>query len=126
MKTVLDIIVIAAACFAACLVYVLAQHSLRKFNLVNSSRAISFAVAMLTLLAIVELGRGIVLLLLIPYAALGMTLVVLYLWECFRTTKNRTVSRGGNQVHQFLRKTALASAKQMRRTLDSITRSLPR
>ncbi len=88
MKTVLDIMVIAVACFAAGLVYVVAQQLLEELNLVNAPKFISFAVAMLSLLAIVELGRGVVFLLLIPYAALGLSLVVLYIISLFPGTTN--------------------------------------
>lgn len=88
MNIVVNVLVIGIACFAAYLVYVLAAQALRNFSLFNSRRAVPFAVAMLTFLSIEELGRGIILLLLIPYAALGITLVLLYLICLFAATTN--------------------------------------
>jgi hypothetical protein len=78
MNIAVNVLVIGVACFAAYLVYVVAERAMKNFSPLNSRRVIPFAVALLTLLSIVELGRGIILLLLIPYAALGITLVVLY------------------------------------------------
>lgn len=88
MNIAADVLVIGVACFAAYLVYVVAEQALKDFRLFNSRKAIPFAVAMLTLLSIVELGRGIILLLLIPYAALEITLVILYLMCLFAAKTN--------------------------------------
>ena len=88
MNIAVDVLVIGVACFAAYLVYVLAAQALRNFSVFNTRKAIPFAVSMLTFLSIVELGRGIILLLLIPYAALGITLVALYLLCLFAGNAN--------------------------------------
>lgn len=125
MRIVIDIIVTATACFAAYLVYVVADQILRQLNWAPP-RIIPLVIAMLTLLAVLELGKGIVFFLLIPYAALGIALLVLYLAGLVRTTAYWTVSRRGNRLRQSVQNFSLACARKARRTLDAILRSLPR
>src|SRR5437867_4086937 len=83
MMIPLDILVAAVSCFAAYLVYVVAEAALKSFNAFQLPRALAFVVSMLTLLAMVALGRAIIVLLLIPYAVLGVVLVGLYLTRFF-------------------------------------------
>ena len=114
MKVTFDIFVIVVACFAAYLVYVLTEQAFRKFSAVHSPKPIAFAVSMLTLLAIVELGRGVVVLLLMPYAALGMALVALYLLRLFAGKTHWKTLRALQQYLQSLRRTVQTLIRRTR------------
>jgi hypothetical protein len=95
-----------------------AEPALKDFSLFNSRKAIPFAVAMLTLLSIVELGRGVLLLLLIPYAALGIMLVVLYLMCLFAAKTN---GKCLSEAQHCLRSLHKAFGSCMRRIREECT-----
>lgn len=103
MTTIINIAVIAVACLAASLTYVAAEQVMNRLSL-GSPRVISFVVAMLTFLAILELGKGIILLLLIPYAALVLTLVALYLSRFFNTKMRNSTTRAARNTQRFLQR----------------------
>jgi hypothetical protein len=114
MNVVFDILVIVVACFAAYLVYRVAEQTLRHLGL-RTPGAIAFAVALLTLLAVVNLGKGVVLLLLIPYAALGISLVVLFLLSFYGVKMQRTAACAIRSAQLCLRWVCHAAAERSRR-----------
>ena len=103
MTTIIYLVVIVVACFAAYLVYMAAEKAMRHISL-GPPKILSFAVAMMSLLAILELGRGIILLILIPYAALGIALLTLYLLSFYRIRIPYAVIRAVRSAQQFLRR----------------------
>jgi len=126
MNIVLDIFVIGIACFAAFLVYAFTEQAVRHMQFGISPRAIAAAVAMLSFLAITGLGRGVALLLLIPYAALGLSLVILYLMALFGIKTNAQSPFSNKHWLQTLHNIALSCGKLIRRALETILKSLPR
>lgn len=101
MTTIIDMAVIVFACVAAYLAYAAAEHTLHHLNL-GAPRAVSLAVAMLTFLAVLELGKGIIILLLIPYAALGLALLVLYFWSFYNARMPNAGARIARNAQRFL------------------------
>jgi hypothetical protein len=127
MNIVVDVLVVGIGCFAAYLVYLVAEQALKNFSLMNSRKVIPLLVAMLTLLSIVELGRGIVLLLLIPYAALGITLAALYLMCLFANKTNGKRFSKVECFHGSLQQACRACLRQIREQATSFRpRSTPK
>lgn len=116
----LDLLVAAVACFAAYLVYTVAEPALKSFNVFQSPRAVAFAVSMLTLLAIVALGRVIVVLLLIPYAALGVVLVGLYLMRLFATRSATHKPLSFESYCHEVKKAGCAVGRRIQQELDRL------
>lgn len=115
-----DILVIGVACFAAYLVYGISEAALKQFSALQLPKIIPLAVSLLTLMAIVELGRGIVLLLLIPYAALGLALVVLYfMGRCASRSNSRAATMLISCV-QFLQRTLRACARRVQEVVKEL------
>jgi hypothetical protein len=83
MKALLDILTVMVACVAAYLVYIVSEPAFRNLASFKLPKILVWCISILTLLAILELGRGVVMILLIPYAALGIGLVVLLLVNLF-------------------------------------------
>ena len=126
MNTIIYMLVVVIACFAAYLVYVVAEPALKHFGFVKNIRVIAFVVAMVTLLAILDLGSGVVALLLIPYAALGIALVVLFLMGLLGTKTNWQYHNRNQHWQQSVRKIMLDCSRSVRRVLESILHRLPR
>jgi hypothetical protein len=118
MMIPLDILVVAVAGFAAYLVYVIAKPALQSFNAFQSPRAVAFVVSMLTLLAIVALGRAIILLLLIPYAVLGVVLVGMYLTRFFAVRSTGPIPPTLKPYCQSVRRAGRACAKRIQEESD--------
>jgi len=119
MMIPLDIVIVAVACFAAYLVYVVAEQALKSLSAFQSPKAVAYVVSMLTLLAIVALGRAIVVLLLIPYAVLGVVLVGLYLMRFFAVRSTGQISPTLKSYYQSVRR---AGRDFVRRTQQELNR----
>lgn len=119
MKMIIDILVIAVASFAAYLVYMVAERAFRNFGGFNSPKLIAGIVAILTLLAIVDLGKGVVMLLLIPYAALGITLVALCLLSFLANQQNTRFMRTVAGNCRAFGRLAQAWVRRIRKEMDN-------
>ena len=116
----LDILVTAVGCCAAYLVYVVSEQALRNSSLFASRKAIAFAVSMLTLLAIVALGKAVVFLLLIPFAALGVALVVFSLIHHLGVIKNLETRRAVQSSCEALRKSARDFVRSIQKVVSDL------
>jgi hypothetical protein len=81
---------------ATILTYVATYHALRTSTTIESPRPIAAMVALLTGVSLLALGQGIVALILIPYAALGLSLLFLLLSRLLRQ------SEAGRELKRWL------------------------
>ena len=66
------------------LTYAASHQVLKSFTALRPPRLIVLMVALLTGLSLLSLGNGVVTLILLPYAALGLTVLVLVLLKCLK------------------------------------------
>lgn len=118
----LDILMIAVACFAAYLVYTITEPVLRRISTFQATKAVAFAVSMLTLLAIVALGRASMLLLLVPFAALGIALVGLYSLRYFAARSASHKPPAFESYYHEVKKAGCAVARRIQQELDRLWR----
>ena len=116
----LDILVTAVGCCAAYLVYVVSEQALRNSSLFASRKAIAFVISMLTLLAIVALGKAMVFLLLIPFAVLGVALVVFSLIHHLGVIKNLETRHAVQSSFEALRKSARDFVRSIQKAVSDL------
>jgi hypothetical protein len=80
----MQLLLIPIALMATLLTYAVCYQVLNKFSVCPSPRSLAAAVAFLTGLSLLSAGSGVVAVILIPYAALGLSLLLLPFlkWLC--------------------------------------------
>jgi len=91
----MQLLMIPIAIAATVLTYVVSHHVINAHTTLGSARPLATMIALLTGLSLLSLGNGVVMLILIPYAALGLSLLLLPLlrWLLHRST-GRNLNRG--------------------------------
>jgi len=90
----MQLLVILIAVAATILTYAASYHVLKTHTELEPARPIAAAVALLSGLSLLILGDSVVVLILIPYAALGISLLLLPLLKWFRHGKQAQDPKG--------------------------------
>lgn len=106
----MQLILILIALVATIVTYSVSLHALRQFNVFESPRPLAAVVALLTGLSMFSVGSSVILLILIPYAALGVSLLLLPLLKWLLRNGN------GNDFERWLQD---RSSRWLRRPSES-------